>query len=241
MAKKILIIEDDPGIQLSLKDEFESEGFDVYSADDGLAGLEMIEQNPPDLIILDLMLPFQNGYQVCKKLRQDGNMVPIIMLTVKDQEIDKVLGLEFGADDYVTKPYSPRELSARISSVLRRTSSSVYQVDNNIQKPVSQSDSVRFDGWELQPASRRLLSQNGEEIELTTTEFDFLKAFVTRPNQVLSRQQLMDATKGQDWVCYDRAVDGLVSRLRRKVYPDKDATQSHYIKTVRGIGYMFSP
>ncbi|MCK4993211.1 MAG: response regulator, partial [Bacteroidales bacterium] len=96
MAKKILIIEDDPGIQLSLKDEFESEGFNVYSADDGLAGLEMIERNPPDLIILDLMLPFQNGYQVCKKLRQEGNNVPIIMLTVKDHEVDKVLGLELG-------------------------------------------------------------------------------------------------------------------------------------------------
>ena len=95
MTKKILIIEDDPGIQLSLKDEFESEGFDVHCADDGLAGMKMIEQNPPDLIILDLMLPFQNGYQVCKKLRQEGNNVPIIMLTVKDQEIDKVLGLEF--------------------------------------------------------------------------------------------------------------------------------------------------
>src|SRR5665647_627854 len=121
MAKKILIIEDDPGIQLSLKDEFESEGFDVYGADNGLIGMEMIEQNPPDLIILDLMLPFLNGYQICKKLRQEGNNVPILMLTVKDQEVDKVLGLELGADDYVTKPFSLRELLARVNALLRRS------------------------------------------------------------------------------------------------------------------------
>jgi DNA-binding response OmpR family regulator len=104
--KKILIIEDDPGIQLSLKDEFESEGFNVKVADDGLTGLEMTRQNPPDVIILDLMLPYLNGYEICKKLRQEGNDVPIIILTVKDQEVDKVLGLELGADDYVTKPFS---------------------------------------------------------------------------------------------------------------------------------------
>ena len=121
MAKKILIIEDDPGIQLSLKDEFESEGYDVYGAIDGLIGLDMIEQNPPDLIILDLMLPFLNGYEFCKKLRQDGNNVPVIMLTVKDHEVDKVLGLELGADDYVTKPFSLRELLARVNALLRRS------------------------------------------------------------------------------------------------------------------------
>ena len=121
MAKKILIIEDDPGIQLSLKDEFESEGFNVKVADDGLTGLEMTRQNPPDMIILDLMLPYLNGYEICKKLRQEGNDVPIIMLTVKDQEVDKVLGLELGADDYVTKPFSLRELLARVNALLRRS------------------------------------------------------------------------------------------------------------------------
>ena len=128
MAKSILIIEDEPGILLSIKDEFESEGYIVYEAEDGQAGLEMVEQVGPDLIILDVMLPVLDGYEVCKSLRMKGRSTPIIMLTVKDKEIDKVLGLELGADDYVTKPFSLRELGARVRAILRRTEERVPEL-----------------------------------------------------------------------------------------------------------------
>ena len=130
MSKKILIAEDDPGIQLSLKDEFESEGYQVFTADDGEKGLIMIKEQKPDLIILDIMLPELDGYEVCKKLRREGDNTPIIMLTVKDQEIDKVLGLELGADDYVTKPFSLRELLARVKSILRRVQDHSTEIDS---------------------------------------------------------------------------------------------------------------
>lgn len=227
MAKKILIIEDDPGIQLSLKDEFESEGFNVYSADDGLAGLEMIEQNPPDLIILDLMLPFQNGYQVCKKLRQDGNTVPIIMLTVKDQEIDKVLGLEFGADDYVTKPFSLRELLARVNALLRRSA-----------EPISESTSFCIGETEFDLKKYEALKR-GKDITYTTLEFQMVSLLYQKKGEVVTREDFLNRVWGENnTVVTERTIDSHIANIRKKL--EDDASDPKYILSVRGVGYKLS-
>ena len=227
MTKKILIIEDDPGIQLSLKDEFESEGFDVYSANDGLAGLEMIEQNSPDLIILDLMLPFQNGYEVCKKLRQEGNNVPIIMLTVKDQEIDKVLGLELGADDYVTKPFSLRELLARVNALLRRSAerisgSTVFCIGETV-----------FDLKKYEALKR------GKDIKYTTLEIQMVNLLYERKGEVVTREDFLNRVWGENnTVVTERTIDSHVANIRKKL--EDDPSDPKYILSVRGVGYKLT-
>jgi DNA-binding response OmpR family regulator len=227
MTKKILIIEDDPGIQLSLKDEFESEGFSVYSADDGLAGLEMIERNPPDLIILDLMLPFQNGYQVCKKLRQEGNNVPIIMLTVKDQEIDKVLGLEFGADDYVTKPFSLRELLARVNALLRRSA-----------EPISKSTVFWIGETEFDLKKYEALKR-GKNTTYTTLEFQMVSLLYQKKGEVVTREDFLNLVWGENnTVVTERTIDSHIANLRKKL--EDDPSNPKYILSVRGVGYKLS-
>ena len=227
MAKKILIIEDDPGIQLSLKDEFESEGFNVYSADDGLAGLEMIERNPPDLIILDLMLPFQNGYQVCKKLRQEGNNVPIIMLTVKDHEVDKVLGLELGADDYVTKPFSLRELLARVNALLRRSA-----------EPISES-TVFCIGETVFDLKKYEALKRGKDITYTTLEFQMVSLLYQKKGEVVTREDFLNRVWGENnTVVTERTIDSHIGNIRKKL--EDDASDPKYILSVRGVGYKLS-
>jgi DNA-binding response OmpR family regulator len=222
--KKILIIEDDPGIQLSLKDEFESEGFDVYSAGDGLTGLEMVEQDSPDLIILDLMLPFLSGYQICKKLRQDGNNVPIIMLTVKDQEVDKVLGLEYGADDYVTKPFSLRELLARVNALLRRSA-------ENISK-----SSVFRIGETVFDLKKYKVLKKGKEIEFTTLEFQIVKLLYERRDQVITRTDFLYGVWGENnTVVTERTIDSHIANIRKKL--EVDPSDPRYIISIRGVGY----
>ena len=227
MAKKILIIEDDPGIQLSLKDEFESEGFDVYGADNGLIGMEMIEQNPPDLIILDLMLPFLNGYQICKKLRQEGNNVPILMLTVKDQEVDKVLGLELGADDYVTKPFSLRELLARVNALLRRSS-----------EKISESSVFCIGGSKFDLNKFEAL-KNGKVIEYTTLEFQMLKLLSERRGQVVTREDFLNRVWGENnTVVTERTIDSHIANIRKKL--EDDSSDPRYITSIRGVGYKLT-
>jgi DNA-binding response OmpR family regulator len=222
--KKILIIEDDPGIQLSLKDEFESEGFDVEGADNGLNGLKMVEQNSPDLIILDLMLPFMSGYQICKKLRQDGNRVPIIMLTVKDQEVDKVLGLEYGADDYVTKPFSLRELLARVNALLRRSAeripeSSVFSIGETL------FDLKKYEAF-----------KKGKKIEYTTLEFHILKLLSERRGQVVARTEFLIRVWGENnTLVTERTIDSHIANIRQKL--EDDPANPRYIISIRGVGY----
>ena len=227
MAKKILIIEDDPGIQLSLKDEFESEGFDVYGADNGLIGLEMIEQNPPDLIILDLMLPFLNGYQICRKLRQEGNDVPIIMLTVKDQEVYKVLGLELGADDYVTKPFSLRELLARVNALLRRSAENIPE------------SSVFCIGETVFDLKKYEALKNGKEIEYTTLEFQMLKLLSERRGQAVTRADFLNRVWGENnTVVTERTIDSHIANIRKKL--EDDPSDPRHIISVRGVGYKLA-
>jgi DNA-binding response OmpR family regulator len=224
MDTKILIIEDDPGIQLSLKDEFESEGFEVRCANDGVSGLEMINVNPPDLIILDIMLPRKNGYEVCKILRQEGNNVPIIMLTVKDQEIDKILGLELGADDYVTKPFSLRELLARVHALMRRSAEN------------SSPNQIFCIGNTVVDISKYEALKSGKEIKLTTLEFQMLKLLHDRKGQVVTRDNFLDRIWGEiNTVVTERTIDSHIANLRKKL--EDNPSDPQYILSIRGIGY----
>jgi DNA-binding response OmpR family regulator len=224
MVKKILIIEDDPGIQLSLKDEFESEGFNVKVADDGLTGLEMTRQNFPDVIILDLMLPYLNGYEICKKLRHEGNNVPIIMLTVKDQEVDKVLGLELGADDYITKPFSLRELLTRVNALLRRSAESI---------PESSVFSIGETVFDLKKYEAL---KNGNKIEYTTLEFHILKLLSERGGQAVARTEFLTRVWGENnTLVTERTIDSHIANIRKKL--EDDPADPRYIISIRSVGY----
>lgn len=227
MSKKILIAEDDPGIQLSLKDEFESEGYQVFTADDGEKGLIMIKEQKPDLIILDIMLPELDGYEVCKKLRREGDNTPIIMLTVKDQEIDKVLGLELGADDYVTKPFSLRELLARVKSILRR-----------IQDHSTEIDSFSIGETELD-FKKYEASKKGYEVEFTPLEFHMLQLFVMKQGQVIARDDFLDQIWGEDNVLVtSRTIDSHIANIRKKI--EDDPSNPKFITSIRGVGYKLN-
>ncbi len=226
MPKKILIIEDEPGILVSLKDEFELQGYVVYAAEDGEKGLELARGEKPDLIILDIMLPVLDGYEVCKRLRMEGDNTPIIMLTVKDKEVDKVLGLELGADDYVTKPFSFRELTARVKAVFRRTEERVKDLTRfgfgNIE--------LDFEKYEAK--------KGGQKLDLTTLEFHMLKFFIQNKGKVLSRDDFLDRIWGEDNVSVSfRTVDSHVANIRKKI-EDEPASPKH-ILSIRSIGYKF--
>lgn len=226
MAKKILVVEDEPGIQLSLKDEFEYEGYVVVTADDGEKGLLKAKKEKPDLIILDIMLPELNGYEVCKKLRMDGDTSPIIMLTVRDKEIDKVLGLEIGADDYVTKPFSLRELVARVKALLRRTE----------ERPVEISE-YRFSQIELD-FKKYEAKKKGKKLELTPLEFQMLKLFIQKKDQAVTRDDFLDKIWGEDNVQVSfRTVDSHVANIRRKI--EENPSNPKHIVSIRGVGYKF--
>jgi len=226
MAKKILIVEDDPGIALGLKDEFESEGYVVITADDGEKGLEAAKTQKPDLIILDIMLPVLDGYEVCKRLRMDGNRTPIIMLTVKDKEIDKVLGLELGADDYVTKPFSLRELIARAKAVLRRGEARSEDLDAYSFAQIK----LDFKKYEA--------TKKGENLELTPLEFHVMKLMIQRKGEVLSRDDFLDGVWGANNLSVtDRTVDSHIANIRKKI--EDDPADPKHIISVRGVGYKF--
>ncbi|MCK4432238.1 MAG: response regulator transcription factor, partial [Candidatus Aminicenantes bacterium] len=186
MSKKVLIVEDDPGISLSLKDEFESLGYTVIKTDNGQKGLTIARQESPDLIILDLMLPVMDGYDVCRELRNEGNRTPIIMLTAKNKEIDKVLGLELGADDYVTKPFSLRELMARVRAVLRRTTERKEDIDTYC-----------FGQIELD-FKKHEATKRGKKMDLTPLQFQMLKLLIQKKREVISRDEFLDEIWGRD-------------------------------------------
>jgi DNA-binding response OmpR family regulator len=226
MPKKILIIEDDPGILLSLKDEFESESYTVSTAEDGEKGLEIAKQQRSDLIILDIMLPVLDGYEVCKRLRMEGDTTPIIMLTVKDKEIDRVLGLELGADDYVTKPFSLRELMARVKAVLRRTEERAKDLATYSFAQIE----LDFKKYEAK--------KKGKKLDLTPLEFQMLKLFIQRKGEVISRDDFLDKVWGEDntYVSF-RTVDSHIANIRKKI--EDDPSNPKHIISVRGVGYKF--
>jgi DNA-binding response OmpR family regulator len=225
MAVKILIIEDEPGIRLALKDELKFEGFEVELAEDGQTGLASLLQSPPALVVLDLMLPGRNGFQICEEVRKRGLRTPIIMLTARNEDVDKVRGLGLGADDYVTKPFSLAELVARIRTVLRRSE----PLDRD---GVLESRSIRLD------RRRHSVSKAGVELQLTDTEFRILALMLARPGHVITRDDFLKEVWGDDVYVTHRTVDTHVAALRKKIEDDSD--HPNYIVSVRNVGYRFN-
>jgi two-component system alkaline phosphatase synthesis response regulator PhoP len=222
---RILIVEDEPAMVQGLRDNFEYEGYEVISAGDGEAGLERALGDDPDLVVLDVMMPRMSGLDVCKQLKSKRPSLPIIMLTARGQEIDKVVGLELGADDYVTKPFSIRELMARVKAVLRRAS----------QQP-SSADVYCFSDVEVNVRSNEVY-RNGQPVELSTKEFALLAYFVAHPAETLSRDRLLDAVWGYENYPNTRTVDTHIVHLRQKLEPNPE--EPRFILTVHGSGYKF--
>ena len=223
--KRILIVEDEELIRMALEDDFRLEGYEVDSAADGNTGLAKSRDPDTDLIILDVMLPEMNGFDICKKLRMEGITTPIIMLTAKGQEIDRVVGLEVGADDYVTKPFSPRELQARVKAVLRRTE----------EKTGKSSEGVFLFGNLEVDFLQYECRLRGELINLTTHEFDMLKYLVKNRGRVIDRDELLDEVWGKDVVVSPRTIDTHMANLRKKI--EEDPNKPRLIISVRGVGY----
>jgi len=229
---RILIVDDDPQIRRLLSDYLSGFGFDTAEAADGAAMQASMATRTPDLVILDLMLPGEDGLALCRKLRANSD-VAIVMLTARGEITDRIVGLELGADDYVVKPFDPRELVARIHTILRRASGKSPR--NAGQDP--QSGDIRFDGWRLNPLTRLLTSPDKLAVPLSNAEFRLLWAFIQRPRCVLNRDQLMDAARGKAAEAFDRSIDLLVSRLRQKLR--EDPRLPRLLKTIRGEGYLF--
>ena len=221
---KILIVEDEPGIAFGLESDLQTEGYEVAIAGDGVEAVRRARAEPFDAILLDVMLPNKDGFEVCRELRRGGMKTPIILLTAKTQEAEKVLGLDVGADDYVTKPFSPRELRARIRALLRRTG------------PESGEEVYRFGPCELDLA-RFELRRDGRRLDTTTTELKLLAAFVRQRGRVLTRDRLLDEVWGSGISVTDRAVDNHIVSLRKKI--EDEPTAPRYLISVRGLGYRF--
>lgn len=228
----ILVVDDQHEICEIVQDYLSAEGYRVSIAHDGPAMRRLMGQGPVDLVILDLMMPGEDGLTLARSLR-DGSAVGIIILTGRGETVDRIIGLEMGADDYLPKPFHLRELLARVKSVLRRASSRAGETS---APPRSKA---RFTGWSLDLATRELLSPLGGEVRLTTGEFDLLAAFVNNANQVLSRDRLLDLARNREAGPFDRTIDVQVGRLRRKL--EDDPQRPTMIKTVRGSGYIFTP
>jgi DNA-binding response OmpR family regulator len=223
MPTNVLIIDDDERLNALLTEYLKRFGFAVTTATHPEAGLRALKNGQSDILILDVMLPEMDGFAVCRKVRESSR-IPIIMLTARGEVTDRIVGLELGADDYLSKPFEPRELVARIQAVLRRG------------KPEEAPDVIRSGPVEVNWTTRSARLQ-GAELELTGAEFELLGLFVRNRGRVLSRERIMDETRGVDWDAYDRSIDVLVSRLRQKL--GDDAKRPSFIRTVRGAGYTF--
>jgi two-component system, OmpR family, alkaline phosphatase synthesis response regulator PhoP len=226
--KRILIIEDAPTIRMALEDDFKFEGYKVDSAATGPEGLEKALDLELDIIILDLMLPGLDGLEICKELRRRDIGTPIIILTAKSQQIDKVLGLELGADDYVTKPFSPFELRARVKALLRRS---------EIRNHQTVAETIQLGPFELD-SSKYLFTKNGEPIQLTTLEFALMKLLMQHAGHVLKRDDILNSVWGEEVYVTPRTVDTHITNLRKKI--EDDPEQSPWITGIRGVGYKFN-
>lgn len=226
----ILIADDDRLIRTSLARFLEGNGFRVSAVADGVAMFQAIENSRVDLVVLDIMMPGEDGLSLCRRLRATGK-IPIVLLTALSTETDRIVGLELGADDYICKPFNPRELLARIRAVLRRSGEAPAPEER------AKAVSYEFEGWRLDAVRRTLHNPEGTLVELTAGEFDLLLAFVEYPQHVLTRDQLLDITRGREANVFDRSIDVQVSRLRRKI--ETDPQDPAFIKTVRSGGYVF--
>lgn len=232
--RRILVVDDDPDVRTVLKESFELDDFIVSEAESGSQAIEALATQPIDLVTLDLKLGGENGLEVARRIRSERN-VPIVMITGKGDPIDRIVGLELGADDYIAKPFHVREVLARIRAVLRRYEHVPVPLFSTTPLP---SECLRFEGWLLDLGRRELKSESGAVRDLTTAEFNMLVMFAQRPTRVLSRDNMMDILKGHDWSPFDRSIDALVVRLRRKI--EKQPDTPRLIKTVRGVGYVFA-
>lgn len=228
--KKILIIEDEPNIRELILYNLKTNGYDGIAAEDGIMGITMVHREKPDLILLDIMLPEKNGYEICKELREEGNNIPIIMITAKTDEADKVLGLEYGADDYISKPFGIREMLARIKAVLRR-----YETGAE----AATGDTVITVGDLKINVERHEVTIDGRDIDLTLKEFDLLKYLMEHRGHVFSRDQLLNNVWGIDYVGETRTVDVHIRHLRQKLSEGREENKNdeQYIETIRGKGY----
>lgn len=227
--KKILIIEDASAIRMPLVDDFKFEGYQVDSAATGTEGLEKAMNLDLDIIILDLMLPGLDGLEICKELRRRDIGTPIIILTAKSQQFDKVLGLELGADDYITKPFSMFELRARVKALLRRS---------EIRNHQTAAATIQLGPFELDP-SKYLFTKNKEQVELTTLEFALMKLLMQHAGNVLKRDDILGSVWGEEVYVTPRTVDTHIANLRKKI--EDDPEKSHWITGIRGVGYKFNP
>jgi len=221
----IIVVEDDPAIRLGLKKSLGFEGYRVLEAADGEQGLELVFDHNPDLVVLDLMLPRLNGYEVCRTIRKHDRTIPILILSAKDQEMDKLTGFDLGADDYVTKPFSTRELVARVKAALRRSQSQEALIETYELGDIR----VDFPG--------QLLQVKGVPVEVSNREFRLLRYLVENRGRVLSRDQILNKVWGYDYEGTARTIDNFINKLRSKIEPDP--AQPSYIVTVRGVGYKF--
>lgn len=230
---KILIVDDDPRLRDLLRRYLGENGFNVLVSENGEAMKRLWVREHFDVLILDLMMPGEDGLAILKRLRAEKDMTPVIMLTARGEDVDRILGLELGADDYLGKPFNPRELLARIHAVLRRRPR-----QDAPGAPSKENEVVKFGDFELDLGTR-VLKKNGEIVPLTTGEFAVLKAFARHPRQPLSRDKLMEMARGREYEAFDRSLDVQVSRLRKLLEPDP--SKPRYLQTVWGLGYVFIP
>jgi DNA-binding response OmpR family regulator len=219
----VLVIDDDPQLAALLREYLGSRGYTVDTAPDGPRGLARLKQGPVDLVVLDVMMPGMDGFEVCRALRRE-HAVPVIMLTARGDDMDRIIGLELGADDYLAKPFNPRELLARMSAVLRRA------------RAAPEDEGKLEASGIVVDVARHTATVDGAPLDLTTTEFDILRALVAAAGRVIPRERLMAEARGEDWAAYERSVDVHVSHLRRKL--GDDPRQPARIKTIRGVGYL---
>jgi DNA-binding response OmpR family regulator len=238
-ADRVLVVDDDDGVRRMLVEYLGSHGYSVEAVADGSAMREAIARQVPDVVLLDLHLPGEDGLALARHLREHHDL-GILMVTGAADPIDRIVGLEVGADDYIAKPFDPRELRARIKSVLRRLRPRpAASAPAPLQAAAAPGQRVPVGRCWLDLPSRQLFDRDGQDVPLTAMEFDLLKAFIERPNQVLSRDLLLNLTRDRDWEPFDRSIDIRITRLRRKIEEDPDKPRA--IRTVRGAGYMYVP
>ena len=232
-GKHLLVVDDDPKLRELVRRYLSENGFEVSVAQDGPSMNRLIQREPFDLIVLDIMMPGEDGLSIVRRLRGANDVTPVIMLTAKGDDVDRIVGLEMGADDYLAKPFNPRELLARINAVLRRRQASEVP-----GAPSMESGEVEFGPFKLNLGTR-VLSRNGEVLPLTSGEFAVLKVFAQHPKVALSREKLMVLARGREYGAYDRSLDVQISRLRKLI--ELDPQKPRYLQTVWGVGYVFVP
>ena len=232
-AARILVVDDDPRIRQMLARYFEQEGYRVSLAADGTAMRAQLSAKHIDVVLLDVVMPGEDGLTLAREVRAKSD-VGIIMLTGRDDVLDRVVGLEVGADDYIAKPFHLREVLARVKSLQRRRK----PTDQAIRSEEPAEKVIRYDGWTLDIARRQLLSPRGEDVALTTGEFDLLAALARHPGRVCGREALMEFTRGRSWEVFDRTIDAQIARLRKKI--ESDPKNPTIVKSVRGVGYVFT-